>query len=271
MPLCLQTAAALVPGHRNPNALDDELLEFYGDLLAPYRVPLRADLAHRGRNISFAELAAGVLDIAPPASVPDLVIVAYGLPDLHPLKTVSSYVNHLLGGGAYSFAVSEQGLGAPFTALRIADAYARSGRCRGLALFVLEQTTLPYWEPFVHERDLVDSGVVLFFGERGGAALAGLHSAPPAAGVAEVLRPALAGAGDALLVAGPGTDPAAVAATGVPCHRVAAGSYCTSVWLDLARHHTAWTARYDTVVLCDTDPRTGWNQAAVLRTRKDAT
>ena len=49
-------------------------------------------------------------------------------------------------------------------------------------------------------------------------------------------------------------------------HRVRArASYCTSVWLDLARHHERWAARLTTrIVLCDTDPRTGRSQAALL-------
>ncbi len=56
-----------------------------------------------------------------------------------------------------------------------------------------------------------------------------------------------------------------VEATGRPHHRVAPGSYCTSLWLDLARHHERWAAEHDAIVLCDTDPRTGRSHAALLR------
>ena len=52
-------------------------------------------------------------------------------------------------------------------------------------------------------------------------------------------------------------------------HRTVPGSYCTSVWLDLARNWPAWQRDHTAVVLCDTDPRTGDTQLAVLRSDRD--
>jgi hypothetical protein len=37
------------------------------------------------------------------------------------------------------------------------------------------------------------------------------------------------------------------------------------VWLALARHWRTWQKEYATVVLCDTDPRSGETHIAVLR------
>jgi hypothetical protein len=158
--------------------------------------------------------------------------------------------------------VSEQGLGAPFTALRIASAYARSGRCRSLALFVLEQTTYPYPQPFVRSHALADSGVYLLFDDSAeGYEPAGSQTVRDPDELAPILRSA---GPDALVVAGPWVDPDAL--DGVHCHRVAPGSYCTSVWGALATHHRTWASRYSHLVLCDTDVRHRVSRVAVLTT-----
>jgi hypothetical protein len=268
MPLSLQAASAVVAGHRNPYRPDPELMAYQRDLLAPYGVRFCEEPLRAGPNIDFVELAERAIAAMPgPAPDPDMVIVTYGLPDCQPLKTVSSYLDHLLGGDCRSFAVSEQGLRAPFTALRVADAYARSGRCRTLALFVLEQTTFPYREPLVDEHALTDSGVLLVFGDGGALRFAEARTGAPGESLSGLLRavtdPAVTGAdGETLVVAGPWTDVDLPA--GVACQRVAPGSYCTSVWRDLAHHHQAWAARYARVVLCDADPRSGHSVLAVL-------
>jgi hypothetical protein len=270
MPLSLQIASALVETRRNPYRRDDELLVYQRDLIAPFGVDLQERLFEESPNITFAELAEGVLRAAPaPLPAPDMIIVAYGLPDWYPFKTIASHLDHLLGGGSCCFAVSEQGLRAPFTALRIATAYARAGRCRTLALFVLEQSTFPYREPLAHDIPLVDSGVMLVFGEGGSYELHELWAGRPGQPLGELLRSAVRAVPeeDALLVAGPWAQTAELAAVARPCHRVAPGSYCTSVWLDLAHHHERWVERHPALVLCDTDPRSGRSQVAVLRTR----
>ncbi|HEY2443905.1 MAG TPA: hypothetical protein VGI31_12265 [Streptosporangiaceae bacterium] len=265
--LGLRLASAFVASHRNPYSRDEELMGYQRDLLAPFGVEFREDLLQAGSNINFVELAEHVLRGAPAAVPhPDMVIVTYGLPDCQPLKTVSSHLDYLLGGGCRSFAVSEQGLGAPFTALRIASAYAASGRCERLALFVLEQTTFPYADPLGRDTaSLADSAALLVFDVGGGWEISGLAWSD---GELTSLLTAAAGAGlprSTLVVAGPWTDPRAAGRHGRSVHRVVAGSYCTSVWLDLARHHENWAREHDAIILADTDPRTGRSHCAVLR------
>jgi hypothetical protein len=260
--LALRSGGAVVRRDHRGYRLDPEILEHNEAMLGPFGVAVDEDFARAGRNWTYTELAEAALESADaPQRAPDLVIVAYALPDLHPLKTVSSHLNHLLGGAARSFAVSEYGLAAPYAALRIAAAYARSGRCASLALFVLEQTTLPYHEPFLDGRDLADSAAYLHFAAVGGSRVGRLAHGRELAGLVAAAVPP---AGRTLVVAGPWTDPAAAGAAGVPVHRVAPGSYATGVWADLARHHGAWSARFDAIVLCDTDPRTGMSHTAVL-------
>ncbi|MFY1701268.1 hypothetical protein ACN28G_05965 [Micromonospora sp. WMMA1923] len=266
MTLALRTGAAVL-GETGPYALDDDIIRFYRDLLRPYGDEVDEELARQGRNVPFVDLAERALAATPdPVASPDLLILAYALPDLHPLKTVASHLNHGFGDTSRSFAVSEQGLAAPFTALRVANAYARSGRCDSLALFVLEQTTFAYREPFAHAHDLLDSGVLMVFDRTGRWTVDGLHTAPSGAATGALLRRLLPApvAARALLVTGPWTDPADTDVTGVARHRVAPGSYCTSLWRELLRCQRDWAQRHHTLVLCDTDPRHDQTQVAIL-------
>jgi hypothetical protein len=132
---------------------------------------------------------------------------------------------------------------------------------------VLEQRTFPYWEPLAHDTPLADSGALLLFGAGGSYEVGGVWAGAPAAPLGGVLDAATrtAPAGSTLLVAGPWTDPAVIGGRPQPCHQVGPGSYCTSVWLDLARYHESWAGTYDALVLCETDPRSGRSQAALLR------
>ncbi len=81
-----------------------------------------------------------------------------------PFTAVAPYLTDRLGGRAANFAIAQQGLAAPFTALRIASAYARAGRAAEVVIAVLEQTTLPTPFPLVRETPLVDSAAALVLG-----------------------------------------------------------------------------------------------------------
>jgi hypothetical protein len=268
MALALRSASALIRLDGNPYQRDDDLLTYHRDLLARYRIEVDEDLLKQSRNIDFKDLGEELIARCPDLITdPDLLLLAYGLPDRYPLRAVTAHLNHLLGDRSRSFAVSEQGLRSPFTALRIADAYAQAGQASTVALFVCEQSTLPYRDPLVHDTPLLDSAALLCFDTGAGltftATRAGRAGQPLGALLDEHL-PAVP-PGRTLLVAGPWTDVAAQDGTGLPVHACQPGSYCTSVWLDLARHHEAWAGQYDSVVLCDTDPRTGRSQLAVLQ------
>jgi hypothetical protein len=270
MVLALSTASALVRRDRLPFQPDSEREAFHRYVLDPFGIDLDLDRFRRSQNIGHIELAECALDaLTPPVDSPDLLIAAYAIPDFTSLTAVAPRLNQLLGGRSHSFSISEQGLRAPFTALKIADAHARSGRCETLALFVCEQNTLPYADPFVDDNRLVNSAALLYFNGDDGFEFAGTRAGPPGVELEE-LTSSMTAALDprsTLLVAGPWTAPDRLAATGLPVHGCEPGSYCTSVWLELARHHTEWARTYRHIVLCDTDPRTGRCQAALLRLR----
>ncbi len=267
MSLSLHSALTFVPQYGYPGRYEADIVEFNEKLLAPYGMRFEPGRAGGGRNFTFLALAEQLLHAAAgPLPEPDLLILAYALPDPRsPEKLVCPHLASTLGGQAFCFAISDQGLAAPFTALRVASSYARSGRCRSLALFILEQATFPYEFPFAQDAGLVDSGVLLFLGPGGGWDVTGLRWAGSQAGVPELVRiPAGQPAHDVLLVAGPWLEPGPAAAAGRKLHRAPPGSYCTSVWLELARHHRDWAQDYTTVILCDTDPGTGASQAVTL-------
>jgi hypothetical protein len=252
MSLAMQSAVAYVPHHSRPCHFEPDVVEFNESVLAPYDMRFDPSWTAGGTNLTFLDLAEGVLGaVQGPAPDPDLLILAYALPDPHGLeKTLAAHLNRVLGGRSMSFAVSEQGLGAPFTALRVAGAYLESGRCRSAALFILEQTSFPYPEPFVRDADLVDSAVLLTLGAEGGwkvTAAAPDEHAP-----------------DTLVVTGSWIGSGDTASDGPKVHRAPPGSYCTGVWLELARHAAEWAESYRTIVLRDTDPRTGVGHVATL-------
>ncbi|GGN56512.1 hypothetical protein GCM10012285_51090 [Streptomyces kronopolitis] len=206
----------------------------------------------------------------------DLVVVAHALPDSQPYGVTASHAGLLFGDDSHGFAVSEQGLAAPFTALRILSGFWCSGRTRRPVLLVLEQTTLPVRDPAVHgEHPLVDSGALLAFGGEGSLRLRGatdIHL--------EVAREELTVRLNAvvdqdpegtLVVLGPSAaERCGTAIRGQHRHEVAPGTYATGVWVALADNWTSWQARYRRIVLCDLELATDQGCMAVLYGDPDA-
>lgn len=258
MTLALFDATSHVATQVNPNRFDRDMLDHDRDLLTMYGVAFEERLLRSGRHVSFSELAETALIKMPTSAfASDLVIVAYGVPDLSSITAVAAHVNLLLGGNARAFAVSEQGLHAPFTAVRIVSAFAGGGRTRKATLLVLEQSTRPHWDDLVHGTPLVDSVAVLVFrgdiGYHAGAVdlIGDDDEALRSELIARVRRNSPE---RPLVVAGPWVADRAVA--DLPeVHRVPPGSYATSVWRALADNHRDWLALHDRIILCDTDPR----------------
>jgi hypothetical protein len=245
-------------------------LDYFSDLLAPFGRKPDEELLRSGNHVYHSDLVDLLLadeDLA--AARPDLLILAQALPDVVPFTAVAPYLTARLGGRAVNFAVGQQGLAAPFTALRIARGYAAAGRGRQTVLAVLEQTTLPTEFALVQQTPLVDSAaaLVLEAGPDGGPGPRFervIQDVSPGA-VARLIGGLDEGAGDTLLVLGPWVPRDVPLPPGPTVRRVRAGTYGTGVWLELAGHWREWQRSYRTVVLCDTDPRYGSTHAAVFR------
>lgn len=270
MALRLHAGAAVTPPGA-PYEPNETVLRYHRDLVELFGGKLDEELLRAGAQVSHTQLAELLVERLPAGFVPpDLVILAAALPDLNPVRSVSAYLDLLAGGRAdQCFSVTEQGLGAAYTALRIGAAHERTGGCSAFLLAVFEQTTLPAHDPVVHDGvPLRDSGVLLLFDNGTGSGsgadeVSSVIRLPEAGQLGAALAELTSAAPRPLVVAGPWTDPAAVPA-GVDCHRVPPGSYCTSVWTALAENWTRWGEEYDTLVLCDTDPRSDTAHVAVL-------
>ncbi|MFJ9637356.1 hypothetical protein [Streptomyces sp. NPDC101178] len=255
-------AAASVrsPQGRTPEGVP-AALDYFRDLLTPFGEKPDEELLSRGPHVHHRDLVdLLVADEAVGRSRPELAIVAHALPDVVPFTAVAPHLTERLGGRAVNFAIGQQGLAAPFTALRIASAYHRSGRAAEVVIAVLEQTTLPTPFPLPREVPLTDSAAALVLGSAGGEGLGFVRA--HAAGSAAAALGREPGEDGTLLVLGPWVTEDVPAHGAV--HRVAPGGYCTSLWLELADHWQEWRRAYRRIVLCDTDPRSGRSHVAVF-------
>ncbi|MGC5345033.1 hypothetical protein PZB75_14225 [Streptomyces sp. AM 4-1-1] len=261
-------AAAAVRAPRGEAPADDTAaLEYFRDLLGPFGIKPDEELLGRGPHVSHRQLA----DLLAEAdgvreSRPHLLVVAHALPDVVPFTAISPHLTERLGGEAVNFAVGQQGLAAPFTALRIAAAYHRAGRAAEVVIAVLEQTTLPTRFPLVHDTPLTDSAaaLVLRSGEGQGLNLARVATVPSLADACARED----GTRRTLFVFGPWAGEVPVP-EGADAHRAPPGTYCTGVWLELAENWQRWQRTYRKVVLCDTDPRDGRGHLAVFTAAGD--
>lgn len=266
--LSLRTATAVVAPPARQHEWDPRQLAYYRDLHRQYDIDIdTGDLTADGvTHTDLLDLLHSRLGVtAPPA---DLVICAHALPDRVPSVQPASYLNALYGNRANSFAVSGQGLASPFTALRIAAAYARSHPGLTVAVAVLEQTVLSVSLPLVQERGLTDSGVLLVLTDNGGLSLQTLLPADRATKVRQQLDAIARLPGKRrLLVTGASAVPGQ--RHGYDVHRARRDAYCTVVWAELAAHRRDWRDRYDHIVLLDTDPQTGESSLAHFTPRSD--
>jgi hypothetical protein len=261
----LRAASTVVSPPRKPYVADASRLAFYRDLVEPFGSTVEENLLRSGAHVSHHDLIERLAqgpDIE--NSKPDLIILTHALPDIHPFSVAAPHLNLLLGGKAICMGISQQGLAAPFTALRVVAGYQQSGRCGEAVVAVLEQTTLPTRFPLVHDTPLVDSGVLLVLDQNSGPELGGVETVSTEASLTRRLAELADDVEGTLLVLGPWFKGNGLPG-GLRIYRVNSGTYCTSVWLALARHWWEWQQEYATVILCDTDPQTGVSHLAVLR------
>lgn len=262
----LRAASAVAGPPHQPYHDDPSIVGFFRDLVEPFGCTVDEQRLRQGPNVSHRYLADRLLDDAGmTGEAADLVVVTHALPDVHPFTAVASHMNMLLGGGAKSFCVSEQGLAAPFTALRIISAFQRAGRAGRAVLAILEQTTLPTPHPLVDSGELTDSGVVLVLGEGEGFGLDTVDTFTSPEAAADTLAELGADPAGTLVVLGPGARDRVAAPAGAKVHHAGTDSYCTSVWLELARNWRQWQRDFAAVVLCDIDPFSKAGQVAVFR------
>jgi hypothetical protein len=112
-------------------------------MLRPYDLDLAEDRLTEGQ--SYGEMAGALLARELAAQDPvDLLVFAFAVPDVAPWRATACYLSHLCPGQPFAFAVCDQGVVAPFTALRLIREYASTGGCQRALLVVAEQAAMPY-------------------------------------------------------------------------------------------------------------------------------
>lgn len=264
------SAAVRSPNGRAPgDDISAAVLDYHRELLAPFDQKPDEEALAGGAHVHHRDLADLLAaDDGVGRSRPELLIVTHALPDVVPFTAVAPYLTDRLGGRATNFAIGQQGLAAPFTALRIASAYHRSGRAAEAVVAVLEQTTLPTAFPLDPPTPLIDSAAALVLGPAPSPAGLRFVRTTSAATAAEAVGQGALGqdveADGTLLVLGPWATGDLAVPQHAEVHRVEPGSYCTSLWLALADHWQEWQQTYRRIVLCDTDPRSGRSHAALF-------
>ncbi|BFV60999.1 hypothetical protein KCMC57_up61030 [Kitasatospora sp. CMC57] len=141
----------------------ERLERYLTDLLNPYGLsptPAKQD------GHSYGEMGAALIRATVPAGESvDLLVLAYSIPDITPGRATAAHLSHACPGTPLAFAVTDQGGAGAITALRLVDAYARSGGLRRALLLVVEQHSLPYDPGLPVTVPAESRGVALLFGE----------------------------------------------------------------------------------------------------------
>jgi 4-hydroxymandelate oxidase len=125
------------------SARDPALRVYVADMLRPYGLDLAEDRLIEGQ--SYGEMAGTLLADHMAAQDPvDFLVFAFAVPDVAPWRATACYLSHLCPGQPFAFAVCDQGVIAPFTALRLIREYAGTGGGRRALLVVAEQAAMPY-------------------------------------------------------------------------------------------------------------------------------
>ena len=238
-------------------------------MLRPYGLDLAEDRLTEGQ--SYGEMAGALLAQEMAAQDPvDLLVFAFAVPDVAPWRATACYLSHLCPGQPFAFAVCDQGVVAPFTALRLIREYASTGGCRRALLVVAEQAAMPYRQAGTAPAATPAShAVVALLFDQGGRPprfVSGhlervrLHASVTESQACRLVRDAVADMpGMATTVVGTGLAGAELTA-GLPGRVVVAppGQPSTGVWWELA------AGLPGPVLLADYDPGLGHLGLAVI-------
>lgn len=243
------------------SARDPALRAYMMDMLRPYGLPLAEEELTSGQ--SYGEMAGALLAAEVAAESPvDLLVFAFATPDVAPWRATASYLSNLCPGRPFAFAVCDQGVTAPFTALRLILEYARTGGCQRALLVIAEQAAMPY-QPTVPVTTPGKHAVVTLVcdqsGQGGRLESVRLHPGVTQPEAGRLLADAIAdlSAGhDVIAVVGASLS---VLSASLPGQVVSAPPEqpCTGVWWEVASAMPGWAAHPARVLLADYDPLLG--------------
>ncbi|WP_158883749.1 hypothetical protein [Amycolatopsis anabasis] len=233
---------------------DPGLVQYFADLAKLYGLRHRDDYFTRVHRNTFTELIQGALDGLGALDDPvDLVVLAHSTPDAEP-GWPACYLADALPGDPLALAVSDQGVTAAFTALRIVADYSTVDDFRRAIVVLLDQTTLMNDEhpPAGIALPEQDSVVALVLDRKPGAGrltvrqLTDVGAPEAGATVAELLRERAL----PVAVLGPDLAAATEAPPDAEIVAVAPGRPCSGTWAHFLEHRQ--TGR--SMVIADYDP-----------------
>lgn len=254
---------------RSPDELPDYEVDIMAGLLAQFDLTLERGQRPLGGGNAFAQMGAELLEtLERPLPAPDVLVLAYRLPELNVADVAACDLAERFGGAGASFSVSEQGVGAGFTALRILRGMRSVGTIADGAVLVLDQSTSFFHDPDTHDLPITDTAVLLRADPRPGtgAVLEFLEETEVGDDPEDGFRDLLSRNPDADLITGRGLASrlGADASQGRQVLSATAEDprrLCTDVWALLAE---SWPLHRLTVV-ADYDPHAGRLFAAGLR------
>ena len=231
-----------------PESASPLLKSYIDDLTGLYGMTHRPDFLTSTTRNSYAEMAEGVLaEMVPLPDPVGVVALATMAPDADMLQSPTALLAHAVPGSPLPLGVTDQGVVAPFTALRLMGEFARTGH--GL-LVIMDQRSLPY-ETGAAERPTEDCAVAVLLGDGDDAddlSLVRMVDVAPG-DVRSALSAELVGR-DITVIARPGLDlPGGLA----DVRFASPGRPCTGIWATLAEGIEGWRSTGRRVVLADYD------------------
>ena len=231
---------------------------FMADFLTDFGVQPDWDLHARGGGNSFIQMSTELLaGLERPLPALDAALLAYHLPDLKVVEVAGCFLTEHCDGSPTVFSVAGQGVGAPFTALRILRSMRLADELTDGAVFVIDQSTVPYRDPDTHDNEVRDCVALLCTDAEGAddAAVLEFVSERPVVDLADALTVVLHRNPGARVVAGRMLA-SRLGEEFVARHGIVAGprrQLCTSVWAAVAEN---WP-QDSPVVVADYDPHAG--------------
>lgn len=154
------------PAHQGHDAAYAARLDLYmQDMLREHGLDASSD-DRDWTGWSYSEMATALIQRAVPAheSV-DLLVLAYAIPDINPGRNMAALLSGRCPGKPLAFGLTDQGVVAPFTALRLIREYARTAGLHRALLLVVEQAALPYRASDKVAIPVGHTGVALLLGD----------------------------------------------------------------------------------------------------------
>lgn len=145
MPIAQRTGTVRALSRFFPGASDlarePVLREYLLDAARPYGVAVREDEVAAAAGHSYGEMGQALLEeMLGEDDEVDVLILAHAVPDVRPGRSTALYLSSVCPGRPHAFAVTDQGVTAAYTAIRLAGTFLDSGEARSVLILIVEQS-----------------------------------------------------------------------------------------------------------------------------------